>query len=132
MKKVIITALALSLVAGPVLAAPNHKGHDKGRPPVSGPAQHKPIKHHGGKHHAPQPQYVVHKHHSGNPVGYLFAGLIGSVIGNYIVNANYQPAYNDDVQCFTLISRSTGTTVEKCVSNSTIQRNGIYNVLYID
>ena len=101
----------------------------------------------GAPHHAPSPlhmpQHGWHRpvpvrpphHRSGEPIGAFLAGLVGAVIGNYVVSDVYQPNTFANTRCFTMVSQLDGRMVRKCVSvqDWTYRpQSEIYNILYID
>ena len=101
----------------------------------------------GAPHHAPSPlhmpQHGWHRpvpvrpphHRPGEPIGAFLAGLVGAVIGNYVVSDVYQPNTFANKRCFTMVSQLDGRMVRKCVSvqDWTYRpQSEIYNILYID
>ena len=101
----------------------------------------------GAPHHAPSPlhmpQHGWHRpvpvrpphHRPGEPIGAFLAGLVGAVIGNYVVSDVYQPNTFANKRCFTMVSQLDGRMVRKCVSvqDWTYRpQSEIYEILYVD
>ena len=124
MKKFIVSLMmVMVLFASSVQAAPRRGGHH------FSPA---PAPHHHQVHHAPAHK-VKHKH--GEPIVSFFAGLVGSIIGNYMIGDYTTPRSSETTHCFTMISRSSGRQVKKCVNTtnwSQYNQSQIYETLYID
>lgn len=62
---------------------------------------------------------------------FLTGMTIGTIIGSYIVSNAYVPSYYSETECYVMVSRRHGSTVERCV-NRRLPRNEMYNFLYID
>ncbi len=106
MKKFLLCLMALSLLATPVAAKPFHRPH-----------------------HRPAP-VVIHKHHHGDlnaPLLAFSSGLIGFAIGASTTPQTQTVYYTpvEDKQCFAVVSKSSGTITQQCVSGSN-------QVLYVD
>ena len=99
----------------------------------------------GAIHHAPSPLHMSHHgwhrpvlpphHRPREPIGTFLAGLVGTVIGNYVVSDVYQPNTFADTRCFTMVSQLNGHMVRKCVSVQDWAyrpKTEIYNILYVD
>ena len=104
--------------------------------PGPGAPHHAPSPLHMPKHGWHRPVQVRPPHHRpGEPIGAFLAGLVGTVIGNYVVSDVYQPNTFADTRCFTMVSQLNGHMVRKCVSVQDWAyrpKTEIYNILYVD
>lgn len=68
----------------------------------------------------------------GMPIESFFAGLLGSTIGDYVVQQYYQPADDLTRNCFILISEKLQKKVKKCIQlepTVTFREKELYEVL---
>lgn len=116
MKKFIIAICIVVLSSSLVMARPMG-GHHK-----------------GGHHRLPAKHHIIHSrphHKSSHIVGGFVAGLVGSVIGNYFINSQYQSPNYSNQQCFVMTNQLDRTQVIKCVDNTIITSNNQPQILNI-
>ena len=112
-----IAAAALLLSCGAAEAMPEHGFH------------------HVPHHLPPRSAAFFPRHRPADPTAAFVAGLVGSVVGDYLVKGCYRPDDYGDTRCFTMVSQLSGRTVQKCVSVrdwAFRPRSEIYEILYID
>lgn len=125
MKIFSLIMMVLVLGCSTAQARPGPGAHHFGPSPLHMP-QH--------RWHRPAPVLPPH-HRPGKPIGAFLAGLVGTVIGNYVVSDVYQPNTFANTRCFTMVSQMDGRMLRKCVSvqDWTYRpQSEIYEILYVD
>jgi len=91
--------------------------------------------HHKGRHNPPPAKHHIihHKPHHKNKyfVDNFIAGVVGSVIGTYFINSQFQsPKYNNQ-HCFVMTNQIDKTQIIKCVENTNLTPNNYTQILMV-